>query len=302
MTLNGTPSAQTPAAPADAAPAGMRARGLAIVVPASNEAATIGRCLTALVDSAVPRDLPVTVVVAANGCTDATVARAQGFAPRFEARGWGFRVLDLPEPGKIAALNAGDSAAPGAMRAYLDADVEVSKPLLGQIVTALDRDTPVFASGTVRIPRPSTAASRAYRRFYLGVPFMTHGVPGCGFFAVNAAGRARWDRFPDVIADDIFARLQFAPHERVGVPAGYEWPLVEGWSNLVRVRRRQDAGVAEIARRFPELMANEDKPPFRAGEILRRAAGDPLAFAVYGGVAAAVRLTARRAQGWSRGR
>lgn len=300
MTPHAPPFAETATAPTEGAqPA---ARGLGVIVPASNEEAHIGRCLAALVESEVPRDLPVEVVVVANGCTDGTVERAQGFAQRFAARDWRFTVLDLKTPGKIGALNAGDAAVAGALRAYLDADVKVSKPLLGQIVTALNRDSPAFASGHVRIPRPASSASRAYRRFYLTVPFMTHGVPGCGFFAVNAAGRARWDAFPDVIADDTFARLNFAPHERVGVPAGYEWPLVEGWSNLVRVRRRQNAGVAEIARRFPHLMRNEDKPDFGLAAILQRAAADPLAFGVYAGVAATVRLTPGRQQGWSRGR
>ena len=299
-----TPHAPSPADPAAAPAEEARrpARGLSVIVPANNEEDHIGRCLAALVESTVPRDLPVDIVVAANGCSDRTVERAHGFAQRFEARDWHFTVLDLPDPGKIGALNAGDRAARGALRAYLDADVRVSKPLLGQIVTALNRDTPAFASGHVRIPRPTTTASRAYRRFYLTVPFITHGVPGCGFFAVNAAGRARWGAFPEVIADDIFARLNFAPHERIGVPAGYEWPLVEGWSNLVRVRRRQNAGVAEIARRFPDLMRNEDKPAFTPGAVLQRAVADPVAFAVYSGVAATVRLTPGRRQGWSRGR
>jgi glycosyltransferase involved in cell wall biosynthesis len=299
-----TPHAPLPAETSAAPDAGARraARGLSVIVPASNEEAHIGRCLAALSESAVPRDLPVDVVVAANGCRDGTVERAQGFAPRFEARDWRLTVLDLPAPGKIGALNAGDTAARGALRAYLDADVKVSKPLLGQIVNALNRDTPAFASGHVRIPRPASTASLAYRRFYLTVPFLTHGVPGCGFFAVNATGRARWGAFPDVIADDIFVRLNFAPHERIGVPAGYEWPLVEGWSNLVRVRRRQNAGVAEIARQYPDLMRNEDKPAFGAGAVLQRAAADPMAFAVYAGVAATVRLTPGRLRGWSRGR
>ncbi|MFP4239825.1 MAG: glycosyltransferase [Rhodosalinus sp.] len=296
----------TPTTPRDAqiaaTPVPATGRGLSVIVPAHNSVATIGRCLAAVVESAVPRDLPVDVVIAANGCTDATVEIAESFAPRFEARGWALRVLDLPQRGRIAALNAGDAAAQGRLRAYLDADVKVSKPLLGQIITALDRDAPTYASGHLRIPRPTTAASRAYRRFYLGMPVVAQGAPGCGFFAVNAAGRARWDSFPEVIADDMFARLNFAPNERIGVPAGYDRPLVEGWSRLVQVRRRQDAGAAEIARRFPDLVANEDKPRAGIGALLQRAAADPAAFAVYAGVAGAGRLGPRGGQGRSHSR
>ena len=41
--------------------------------------------------------------------------------------------------------------------------------------------------------------------------------------------------------------------------ADYTWPMVEGLSRLVRVRRRQDAGTTEIAARYPDLMKHEDK-------------------------------------------
>jgi glycosyltransferase involved in cell wall biosynthesis len=278
------------------------ARGLSVIVPASDEEATIGYCLAALLESDFPGDLPVQVVVVANGCRDDTAGRAESFAPRFAARGWRLDVIERAEGGKPGALNAGDAQAVGATRAYLDADVRVSRPLLAQLVTALDRSAPALASGRVSIPRPASAVSRAYRRTYRRVPFMTRGVPACGLFAVNRAGRARWGAFPDVISDDTFVRLHFSPAERIGVPATYDWPLVEGWSNLVRVRRRQDAGVAEIARRYPELLANDDKRRVGPGGALALALRDPPGFAVYAGVAAAVRLTKGRGEGWSRGR
>ncbi|MAE88256.1 MAG: glycosyl transferase, partial [Pelagibaca sp.] len=91
------------------------------------------------------------------------------------------------------------------------------------------------------------------------------------------------------------------PDERVGVPARYDWPIAEGFDRLVRVRRRQDAGVAEIESRYPALVANDDKPAFSASDKLAMALRDPLGFAVYTGVALSVRL--RPASGdWSRGR
>uniref|UniRef100_A0AAN0MD34 Uncharacterized protein n=1 Tax=Yoonia rhodophyticola TaxID=3137370 RepID=A0AAN0MD34_9RHOB len=46
--------------------------------------------------------------------------------------------------------------------------------------------------------------------------------------------------------------MNFTPAERVEVPATYIWPMVEGFGNLVRVRRRQDIGVAEIAQKYPD--------------------------------------------------
>jgi glycosyltransferase involved in cell wall biosynthesis len=282
---------------------------LSVIIPANDEAGWIGACLGALLASdPLPGEAggaagggAAEIVVSANACTDATVAIAEGFAARAAARGWRLVVLDRREGGKPGALDAGDAAAAGEMRVYLDADVTVSPGLLPALAAALDRPGPAWASGRLTVAPAATWVTRAYARVWARVPFMTDCVPGAGLFAVNAAGRARWGRFPAIISDDTYVRLLFAPGERIGLPEPYLWPMVEGWRALVRVRRRQDAGVAEIARRFPELMRNEDKPRFGLARLLGILLTDPAGFAVYFGVALAVRLPAREA-GWSRGR
>ena len=274
---------------------------ISVILPASNEAALIGGCLEAIAGSDWSAPRAVEVVVVANGCRDATADVARSMVPVFRRRGWTLTVLERAGGGKLAALNAGDAAATAQVRVYLDADVTLSAPLLDQIDRALDTDAPRYASGTLNITAQG-AVSRAYARIWRQVPFMRHGVPGCGLFAVNGAGRARWDRFPDIISDDTFVRLSFTAAERVGVPATYDWPIAEGIRRLVRVRRRQDAGVAEIERRFPALLHNDDKPPFPSRDKLAMALRDPFGFAVYSGVALTVKLTARSASGWSRGR
>ncbi|SFD71699.1 Glycosyltransferase involved in cell wall bisynthesis [Roseivivax sediminis] len=274
---------------------------LAVILPASNEARLIGACLDALVaSSAVPGGAEIVVI--ANGCRDDTAGRARAYAGVFAARGWRLEVIERADGGKLAALNAGDSAATAPIRVYLDADVTVAPDLLPALAEALDTPAPRYASGTLAITAPRNWASRAYARIWAQVPFMSTDVPGCGLFAVNAAGRARWGAFPDIISDDTFVRLNFAPAEREAVPALYRWPIAEGLAALVRVRRRQDRGVTEIAERFPALLANDNKPPFPPARKLRLALRDPVGFAIYSGVALAVRLTPSRAQGWSRGR
>ncbi|MHA6346811.1 glycosyltransferase family 2 protein [Roseivivax sp. CAU 1761] len=275
--------------------------GLSVILPAANEAGQIDACLAALLASE-PVPGGAEVIVVANGCRDDTAARARRAAPDFAARGWHLAVLERREGNKLAALQAGDARARAGIRAYLDADVTVSPALLAQLFAALDRAAPLYASGRLEIAAPDDAASRAYARFWARVPFMRDAVPGCGLFAVNAAGRARWAGFPDIVSDDTFVRLHFAPHERIAVPAPYRWPVARGFGRLVRVRRRQDRGVAEIAARFPELMANEAKAGFPAARKARLALADPAGFAVYAAVALAVRLTGRRDHGWSRER
>ncbi len=274
---------------------------MSVVLPASNEEGLIGPCLDAVVGSHWSREAALEVIVVANGCRDATAEVARSRTADFESRGWDLRVVERESGGKLGALNAGDEVALGAMRVYLDADVTVEPALLGELADKLDVEEPRYASGQVRIEARGSA-SRAYARVWRRVPFMSSGVPGCGLFAVNAAGRARWGEFPDIISDDTYARLCFGPTERHGVPAAYHWPIAEGIGNLVKVRRRQDAGVAEIERRYPELLANDDKPLFPLRQKLGIALRDPLGFLVYSGVALAVRLTPRASNGWSRSR
>ncbi|MBL4811414.1 MAG: glycosyltransferase [Rhodobacteraceae bacterium] len=274
--------------------------GLSIIIPAHNEAGLIGACLGALV-AASDVSGAVQVIVAANGCTDQTVAEAEQSRGALAQRGWQFDVLDLPVGGKPGALNAADAAALHDARIYLDADVTVSPALLAQLQQALAAPGVVYASGQVKIIGGPGWVSRAYARLWRRVPFMRAGVPGCGLFAVNAAGRARWAAFPQIIADDTYVRLQFAPDERIGLPASYNWPIAPSFAALVRVRQRQDAGVREVAQKYPALMANEDKPGPDAGGLLRLAAPDPIGFAVYSAVAVATRLR-RSSGGWSRSR
>lgn len=272
---------------------------ITVIIPAHNEAALIGNCLAALFASD-PVPVAVEVIVVANGCTDETVAIAEGFADQARAKGWGFGVLDLPGLGKPGALNAGDAGAAFPARVYLDADVTVSAGVLAGLWAALDRPDAAYASGRVQI-KGQGATARAYARLWSRVPFMARGVPGCGLFAVNAPGRARWQEFPPIISDDTYVRLQFTPRERHLVEAPYDWPIAEGLAALIRVRRRQDAGVEEIARAYPNCLSNDDKLPLGVKGKMALALQDPLGFLAYTGVALAVKILPAP-KDWSRGR
>lgn len=289
---------------------------LSIIIPAYNEASVIGRCLASVLAADDP-GCPVEIIVSANACHDGTVERARANEAVARRRGWRLTVIDRAEPGKPGAFNAGDAAVQsgggmpggetrdgetrGGARLYLDADVAIERGMLRALVTALDVTEPRYASGRLVMEARGGRFSRCYARLWSRLPFMARTVPGCGLFAVNAAGRARWDVFPDVLADDIYVRLLFAPDDRIAVPVRYHWPVAEGFGALVRVRRRQRAGVSEIAGRFPELMANEDKAPLGAGGTLRLALADPLGLAAYSLVGLAVRA-GRPSREWSRAR
>lgn len=272
-----------------------------VLIPAHNEGDWLPACLEALCASD-PVAGGVEVIVIANGCTDDTVTKGNAFAARFADKGWTLSVLDLAEGGKLGALNAGEAAASGEALIYLDADVFVSPPLMAQIAQALDTDAPRYASGRPNVTVRGGWLIRAYTRFWRTTPFMTQGVPGFGVFAMNRAGRARWGDWPDIISDDTFARWNFTAEERVSVPAPYDWPMIDSFGQLVRVRRRQNVGVAEVAAQFPRLQKNDDVQG-NATPLWRRAARDPVAFAAFCALRVAVHLPLWRSPNrWARGR
>jgi glycosyltransferase involved in cell wall biosynthesis len=277
---------------------------LTVLVPAHNEGPWIRDCLAAILAShPLPADIGGEVLVLANGCTDDTAESARSMTQAAQSKGWQLRVVEIEQGGKLNALNEGDRHANGAIRVYVDADVIVDPALLPQIAKRLNTLQPRYASGRPRIAKASHWITRAYAGFWSRLPFMTRGVPGFGVFAVNAAGRARWTQWPDIISDDTFARLSFAPDERIGVEAGYVWPMVEGFSNLVRVRRRQDAGVAEIRKNFPKLLRNDEQVSLAKSDLLRLFLRDPLGFVVYAAITLAVRSPLHASTDrWARGR
>jgi glycosyltransferase involved in cell wall biosynthesis len=202
-----------------------------VVIAAHNEAAVIGRCLDALLADAAPGELDVTVV--ANGCTDDTAAVA--------ASRPGVRVVDLAAPGKVGALNAGDEVAVGFPRIYLDADIVLSTAAVRALVAALADGAPAATVGRELVLDGRPLPVRAYFAVHGRLPVFRDGLFGRGVVALSEAGRARFGRFPDLVADDLFLDSLFTTDEKRQVPgfaARVETPRLTGdlVKRLVRVR------------------------------------------------------------------
>jgi glycosyltransferase involved in cell wall biosynthesis len=180
-----------------------------VVIAAHNEAAVIGRCLDALLADAAPGEIDVTVV--ANGCTDDTVKIA-GARP-------GVRVLDLAKPGKAGALNAGDAAAGGFPRIYLDADIVLSTAAVRALTEVLEAGAPSATVGRELDLAGRPLLVKAYFAIHGRLPVMRDGLFGRGVVALSKEGRSRFDRFPELVADDLFLDSQFAPEEKEHVNA-----------------------------------------------------------------------------------
>lgn len=273
---------------------------LAVIIPANNEAGYIAGCLESILNqSGVVGE--VQVIVAANNCNDNTVKIAKGYLSAFSQKGWFLDVQDIKEPGKVNALNTAEENLDCDLRVYLDADVTLSEKLLSHLQEALKIDTPIYATGRLEVKAPQSFVTRHYSRCWQRLPFFKSGAVGAGLFAVNAKGRKRWSAFPDIISDDTYVRLNFAPQERVEVQSHFEWPMIEGAKNLIRVRRRQDIGVAEIYSKWPELAENEGKSKLGAMGHLSLMAQGPLDYIVYTTIQLFVRL-GKGSSEWTRGR
>lgn len=180
-----------------------------VVIPAHNEAAVLDRTLHGLLDGARPGEFEVIVVP--NGCTDdtATVARA---VP-------GVTVVEVPQGSKAAALNVGDAVATGFPRIYLDADVQL-RPEQARLLAAAVSAPGVLAAAPRRVVEAAgrPLPVRAYYAVHNRLPAFRNALFGRGAIVLSAAGRARFDRFPDTFADDLFLDSLFGEGERREVP------------------------------------------------------------------------------------
>ena len=176
-----------------------------VIVPAHNEAGSIGATLDALRPQLDDDD---ELLVVCNGCTDGTADIARARAP--EAR-----VVEIATPSKAAALDAGDEQASSFPRLYLDADIELAPGSLDALASALEDGGLWLASPRARhVLAESTAPVRSYYRIWSRLPSVRDDTVGKGCYAVNAQGRACFDRFADVLGDDHFVRDAVPPARR----------------------------------------------------------------------------------------
>ncbi|MGI5178510.1 glycosyltransferase [Dactylosporangium sp. CA-152071] len=180
---------------------------ISVVIAAHNEAAVIGRCL----DGLIAPDIDITVV--ANGCSDDTAAVA--------ASRPGVRVIDRPTPGKSGALNAGDAVAVGFPRVYLDADIPLTAADVRSLAAFLAATPGLLAATAHRTldTRRRPLLVKAHSAINGRLPAYRDALYGRGVIVLSAEGRARFDTFPEVVADDLFLDGLFGPGEKAETPA-----------------------------------------------------------------------------------
>jgi glycosyltransferase involved in cell wall biosynthesis len=212
---------------------------VSVVIPAHNEEAVIARCLTTLTAGALPSE--VAVVVVCNGCEDRTASIARTSYP--EAT-----VVELAVASKSAALNAGDEHASRFPRIYLDADIELPIAALRETARALTDPGTLCAAPTPEFEMDGRPALiRHYYDVWKQLPYLSDDMVGTGVYGLSERGRARFDAFPDLTADDQFVLQQFDRSERRAL-RGQHFVVHTPTTlrGLLAIRRRAYRGVTEL--------------------------------------------------------
>lgn len=247
---------------------------LSVVIPAHNEASVIAEAIDAII-TGVPEG-QIELIVVANGCTDATAATARASSSQVH-------VIDLAEGSKIAALNAGDAAATVFPIAYVDADVVVSGSVLLDLVRELKRNSTLLAAAPeMRVDTSESSwAVRQYYRIWALTSYRQSGMIGSGIYVLTREGRARFEEFPEVIADDLFVQRLFSAEERLSYAAGsFTVRAPQTFKAHLHRSTRVARGNLELA----ALAGPAGAEPSGAKDLVKRVAGRPslwLAFPFY---------------------
>ena len=223
-----------------------------IIIPAHNEANVIRRCLDAMTQGAEPGELEILVVC--NGCTDNTAEVARSYAPLVT-------VLESEIPSKNAALKLGHVQATSYPRFYVDADIVMPLESIRRTASVLTGGKIHGAAPQIRVDLEGRGwPIRAYYNVWLRTPYVEKGMLGSGVYAISEEGGSRFTTFPDIIADDGFARLLFEPEERLTVEDA--WFLMtppETLRSLIHINVRRRVGRFEMAELHPETTKGEAK-------------------------------------------
>lgn len=272
-----------------------------VVIPAHNESGVLTSTLHRIARDDLAPHLEVAVV--ANACTDDTAEIARSFAASVP----GLTVIETPTPGKANALNLGDEAVGAFPRIYLDADIVLGPDALAGMVDALAVDEPAAGSPDVRFDLEGADRwVREYYRVFKRLPYVTDDLLGLGVYALSEQGRARFDEFPDVLADDLYIQRLFAPRERVRTRGHFAVRAPRRWSDLVKVRTRVDRGNAQLASvPTPSTVGTDRTSSSSVRALARSVATDPAllpAAGVYVGTTVVARVRSRFSNDRSWGR
>ena len=211
-----------------------------ILIPAHNEATVIGRTLLHMSRGLCRKAFRILLI--ANGCSDATTAKARSVLPDLE-------IIETTEAGKCNALNLGfERADKTAPLVCVDADLDVTAESLTALVATLNRTGAMAACGKMDVRTDqATSIVRSYYRGWRTNPYFDQGKFG-GLFALSAQAAMRIFPLPKITADDEYIRRSFSHDERVFVKGcSFTARAPQTLASLMNVRRRSLRGAQEVS-------------------------------------------------------
>lgn len=258
-----------------------------VIIPAHNEAATIGRNLLALREGTQGNDLDVVVVC--NGCTDQTAEVARRADPLA-------RVIEIQQPSKAEAVRVGNTATDVFPRVHLDADIELSGVAVMQLLEPITHGDALATAPRRDVPKASCSRwVRWYYDVWESLPQVESGLFGRGVVVLSEQAQARVTALPRMMSDDLGMSDSFSGDERRVVPdavAVIHPPRTV--RDLVRRRIRIATGNTQATQLGVRRPASRTSLRTLLGLAVSRP-GLALRLPVFLGVHVAARLGARRA-------
>jgi hypothetical protein len=212
-----------------------------VIVPLRNEAAILPVTVPLLLEATTGDD--VRIIWVCNGCSDDSAAVIRRLAGSYA------EVVELARPGKTAALQAGDEQlGPMLPRLYLDADTWLNPGDPARLVEhllsgAADLVAPRLQFDTSK----ASALSVRIGACWMSLPYARTAAFSAAI-GVSSAGRALWDRWPEITGDDIFVSAKVPKHRKLIVPeACATTAMPSDFAGWVRTRARWLKGEAELS-------------------------------------------------------
>ncbi len=228
-------------------------RRVAVVIPAYNEAAVIGKTLTSL---AACRPAPDEVVVVDDGSTDATAVVAQSYGPGLPQ----LTVIIQANRGKAGALNTAIAATSAEVLVVVDAGTVIAPDALGELTAPFADPTVGAVAGNLKVGNrrhPLTALQAVEYVATLNVDRRAQELFGTIAVVPGPAGafrRAALDQvggYPaDTIVEDAdltqaLLQARWRIHYAAGAVVHTEAP--QTLRDVVRQRRRWSYGTIQVA-------------------------------------------------------
>jgi len=230
----------------------MNKQNISIIIPAHNEALSIVKCISALTKPDMACNLQIIVIC--NGCQDNTYSIVKAFNSSIIC-------LETNIASKTNALNLGDEVAKFYPRIYLDADIVLTIEAIKELCLTLTNKNYLATSSRVKMDLSlSSWFVRAFYDVWLSLPYCKAGMIGSGVYALSKKGRERFQKFPDIIADDGYVRCLFTESERPLTSSCYSTVTApQNLMSLIKITTRSRLGGYELKEKFPNLINNEVK-------------------------------------------